>query len=524
MSKYKCAMYLRLSQEDLKKENKEDESSSISSQRMIIQSFSKFNNLEIIEEYVDDGYSGGNFDRPAFKRLIEDIEKGKINCVITKDLSRLGREIYRTGTYIEEYFLEKNVRYIAIHDSYDSEIGDNMLGLRLSVNDLYLRDISKKVRSSLKAKQQKGDYIGTYPCYGYKKDPNNKHHLIKDENVECIVRKIYHMALEGYSICAICEELTKEKIPIPIVYKKEKRGYFVTENSGYGIWKYSTVKNILTSQMYIGNMVQHTYSKISYRSKKIKKSKDEDFIIVENTHEPIVSKEEFEKIQNILKSRSKFTRGKEKKYLFTGILKCRECGHTISISERTSKNNEHYTQCNLYRKKGKYGLCTQHRMNYTLLEKDLIYIIRNICKKHLKNYNSSKFLEEVNNIKNQNVLKLEKQVKNIELEISKIETIIEHLYMDKYECKIEEEMFKKMFEKQKERLKNLKRQQIETKKIWEKEKLKTHIEIYQKDILSFMCMDFPTHKEISQLVKKVTISENKTVEIYFQFKPLNTIK
>ena len=176
---YLCAGYDRLSDAD----NKNDESSSIQSQKIIIDSFAKFNNLKIVKHYVDDGYSGGNFDRPGFKAMIEDIEKGKINCVITKDLSRLGRELYKTGKYIEEYFLEKGVRYIAINDSYDSNIGDAMLGIRLSVNDLYLRDVSKKVKTSLRAKQNRGDYIGSFPLYGYKKDPNDRHKLIVDEEV-----------------------------------------------------------------------------------------------------------------------------------------------------------------------------------------------------------------------------------------------------------------------------------------------------------------------------------------------------
>ena len=159
--KLKCAGYYRLSKED---ERSNDESSSISSQRMIVESFAKFNNFTLVREYVDDGYSGGNFDRPGFKQMIEDIEKGRVNCVITKDLSRLGREMYNTGSYIEEYFLENNIRYIAINDSYDSSVGDSMLGIRLGVNDLYIRDVSKKVCSSFKIKQERGDYESLGEC------------------------------------------------------------------------------------------------------------------------------------------------------------------------------------------------------------------------------------------------------------------------------------------------------------------------------------------------------------------------
>ena len=205
---YICGGYDRLSDAD----SKTDESSSIQSQKIIIDSFAKFNNLKIYKHYIDDGYSGGNFDRPAFQEMIKDIEAGKINCVITKDLSRLGREMYKTGKYIEEYFLEKGVRYIAINDSYDSNIGDSMLGIRLSVNDLYLRDVSKKVKTSLRAKQNRGDYIGSFPLYGYKKDPNDKHKLIIDEEVRHIVELIYDLALEGKSPNKIAEHLTYKKV------------------------------------------------------------------------------------------------------------------------------------------------------------------------------------------------------------------------------------------------------------------------------------------------------------------------
>ena len=271
---YICGAYDRLSDAD----NKTDESSSIQSQKIIIDSFAKFNNLKIYKHYVDDGYSGGNFDRPGFQEMIEDIESGKINCVITKDLSRLGREMYKTGKYIEEYFLEKGVRYIAINDSYDSNIGDSMLGIRLSVNDLYLRDVSKKVKSSFRVKQEKGEYIGSFPCYGYMKDPNAHHKLIIDPEASEIVKLIFSLALDGHGVCVIAKKLTERQIPIPIVHKKEPRGLKVTENNGNGIWKHSTLRNILTNEMYIGNMVQHTHEKISYNNKKCRKTKKEEYI------------------------------------------------------------------------------------------------------------------------------------------------------------------------------------------------------------------------------------------------------
>lgn len=210
---YKIGIYIRLSRED----GDDLESESVTNQRSLLTGYLKANGLSIVDEYVDDGYSGGNFDRPAFKEMINDIESGKINCVITKDLSRLGREMYKTGKYIEEYFLEHGVRYIAINDSYDSNIGDSMLGIRLSVNDLYLRDVSKKVKTSLRAKQNRGDYIGSFALYGYKKDPSDRHKLIVDEEVRHIIELIYDLALEGKSPNKIAEHLTLKKVPIPIV-------------------------------------------------------------------------------------------------------------------------------------------------------------------------------------------------------------------------------------------------------------------------------------------------------------------
>lgn len=525
--KYKCARYLRLSQEDIKKGKQVDESSSISSQRMIIDSFAKYKQLEIVKEYVDDGYSGGNFDRPGFKQLINDIEKGLVNCVITKDLSRLGREIYTTGTYIEEYFLEHNVRYIAINDSYDSEVGDNMLGLRLGVNDLYLRDVSKKVKSSLRTKQEAGDYIGTYTKYGLKKDPKDHHKLIIDEEVAPIVKRIFEMALDGLKPYKIADILTSEQIPIPIVYKKEKRGLSVTENNGCGIWRHQTIKDILTSEMYIGNMVQHTYQKVSYRSKKTRKIKNDELIIVEGTHEAIINKEDFFEVQKLLKETSKFTRGKEEKYLFTGLLKCKECGHSISISEKKlKKNNSHYTQCNLYRKKGKYGHCTQHRLNYNLLEDDLLFIIKEVCSNFLNNYDSSNLIEKVNEIKHTNTLDLENKLEKTEKEIVKLENLLDSLYMDKFNGVIDEETFGKLFSKQKENLKNLNNRKTEQQNKLQELNDSVSILNFEKcknEVLKFMSMKKPTHTQISRLVKEVKISEDKKIQIHFNFKELTLV-
>lgn len=523
-SNSECVIYLRLSKED----NKTDESSSIVSQRMIIESFCRFNGFIIREEYVDDGYSGGNFNRPAFTRMITDIEQGKITCVITKDLSRLGREMYGTGGYIEDYFLEKGVRYIAINDSFDTENGDySMLGIRLGVNDLYLRDVSKKVRSSIRIKQEAGEYIGSFPLYGYMKDPDDKHHLIIDWEVVPVIKLIYSLALEGYGMNTICHRLTDMNIPIPIVHKKEPRASKITDNNGNGIWKHATVRNILTSQMYIGNMVQHTFTKASYRSKRLKKIDESDYIIIKNTHEPIVSEEDFFKVQELLKGRSRYTVKKEDKYMFTGLLKCKECGTTISISEKKNKkNNSHYTQCNLYRRKGKYGLCTQHRINYNELEEDLLDILKNTCSKFLKDYNYEKMLAKKEALYEISYKSLEDEVKKIESNITKQNGVIDSIYKDKLEGIISADDFSRMYNIEKQKSDFLKKQLEDMNKkindLKESNKKDTYSEC--KEIVeAFMKLKNPTRNVVARLVDRVEISEDKKVDIYFKFKDLSAM-
>lgn len=516
---YICGAYDRLSDAD----SKTDESSSIQSQKIIIDSFAKFNNLKIYKHYVDDGYSGGNFDRPAFTEMINDIESKKINCVITKDLSRLGREMYKTGKYIEEYFLEKGIRYIAINDSYDSNIGDSMLGIRLSVNDLYLRDVSKKVKTSLRAKQNRGDYIGSFALYGYKKDPNDKHKLIVDEEIRHIIELIYDLTLEGKSPNKIAEHLTLKKIPIPIVNKQEPRAKNITENEGYGIWKRQTITGILTNQMYIGNMVQNTHNKISYNSKKLRKTSKDELIIVKNTHEGIISKEKFEKVQEIINNKST-TRVTDHQldYLLGGMLYCHECGHTIRISKDILKSGiRHYTQCNLYTRKGKYGVCSSHRINYDWLEEDIIKYLQDICKKNYKYYNfnelnNNKEIIITNNIKDINI-----KIKRLINLLNSNNNTIDNLYIDKTKGLVDEEMYKRIYNKKKIEINKLNQEleELEKKKQINKKQTSNNNSFNKnkKSILDYITLKNPTKDQIKRLIDKIEIDKNKKVYVYLKF-------
>jgi len=523
MKTWKCGGYERLSKED---KLKRDQSSSIESQRLIIQSFCAFNKLELVEDYYDDGYSGGNFDRPDFKRMIKDIESGKINCVITKDLSRLGRELYETGNYIEEYFAEMGVRYIAINDGYDSLTGDNMLAIRLGINDLYLRDTSRKVISSFREMQKEGKYIGSFAKYGYQKDKNDKNHLVIDPKASIIVKRIFKMALAGNSPQKIAHQLTIEKIPIPIVYKKEPRASLVTENDGYGIWKPQTIRDILRSEMYIGNMVQNICNKIRYNSKKKRATSRDEYIIKEGTHEPIIDKETFIKVNQIMDARSKVSTRKADKYLFSGLLKCKECGHSIGILEKKNKkNNSHYTQCNLYSKKGKYGLCTIHRVNYNLLEEDLLTMMRVIGNQFVNEFDNQTLTEVSNEIFMEDINVIQKEIDKINLSINKTNKAIEELYMDKVDGKIPESIFENLLKKYNDTLNSDNHQ----KDLLENDKLELSSKLNALDydhcsyiVKKFLEMKKPSRALIVELIDKVEIDENKKIKVYFKFNELSS--
>lgn len=518
---YRCGAYNRLSDAD----NKNDESSSIQSQKMIIESFAKFNNLEIVKHYVDDGYSGGNYERPGFQEMIKDIEVGKINCVITKDLSRLGRELYKTGKYIEEYFLEHGVRYIAINDSYDSNIGDSMLGIRLSVNDLYLRDVSKKVKTSLRAKQSRGDYIGSFALYGYKKDQNNRHKLIIDEEVRGNIEYIYDMILEGKTISWIANKLTIKKIPIPIVYKQEPRGKKVTENDGYGIWKRQTINNILTNRMYTGDMVQNTYNKLNYNSKKIVKTKEEEYIIVENTHEGIISKEKFNKVQEILKNRPKKIHDKQHEYLLGGMIFCKECGRSIRISQKVLKKGvRRFTQCNLYTRKGKYGVCSSHMLNYDYLEENVIEYLQQLCEKFCDTYNFNEIEDKSDLVIKENIDKLNLQISKKENKLTEYKNMIDNLYIDKTQGLVDKDMYKRIYEKTKVEIDkiNLDLKELSAKKIANENTQKDTplFKKCKKSVLDYMSLRIPTKEQINRLVEKIEIDKEKKVYVYLKFPEL----
>lgn len=363
---FQTAEYIRLSKEDGDKA----ESDSIGNQRKLIDEYIK-EKAEFVryDTYVDDGYTGTNFNRPAFRRMIGDIEAGKVNCVIVKDLSRFGRDYIDTGRYLERYFPDRNVRFISITDNIDSfeQAYDMLLPIKNIFNEQYARDISRKIHAAVSTKQKAGEFIGAFASYGYRKSPIDKNKLVIDPYAAGVVRRIYELYLEGFGKNRIAAILNKEKIPCPSEYKSLSGDHYRNSNrlEGVSYWTYSTINRILQNEMYAGNMVQgRKRQQMRSRAKAVER---EDWIIVPNTHEPIIDKDTWEKVQDLLKRRTRNLNVAEKSSVFAGFLKCGDCGR--ALVKKTGKNISYY--CGTYVRCGRQ-YCTPHMVPHKVLENILL--------------------------------------------------------------------------------------------------------------------------------------------------------
>lgn len=372
--KWNAGLYIRLSREDGDK----IESESIGSQKALLEQFvSERPSLNFCDYYIDDGWSGTDFERPAFRRLMSDITTKKINCVIVKDLSRFGRNYVEAGKYLETVFPLFDVRFIAVNDSIDnvanpSSMNNVIVPFKNIMNDEYCRDISMKVRSSLDTRRRQGKFIGSFAPYGYKKDTADHNKLVIDEPAAETVRGIYRKFLSGYSIHGIVRLLNDSGEPNPSAYK---RANGLNCKSCSGLWNDSTVRRILTNELYIGNLVQKKFEVVSYKVHVSRPVANSNRIVVENSHEAIVSREDFEKVESLLKRDTRTSPRENKLSVFSGYVKCADCGR--AMQRRTVvqpyKTYEYYV-CSTYRKlHGK--ACTKHAIRVDVLENTVIEVI-----------------------------------------------------------------------------------------------------------------------------------------------------
>ena len=510
---YLVGLYIRLSRED---EDKTHESESISNQKSLLLQYTKENNLKVYDMYIDDGYSGTNFNRPNFNRLIKDIELGKINMVITKDMSRLGRDYIGTGNLIEKYFPEHNVRYIAITDNIDTFLdssNNDIAPFKAIMNDMYAKDISKKIKSSLKAKQKEGKWVGSKTPFGYIKDPNNKNHLIIEEEQAHIVKRIYNMCLDGLSFYKISKELTNEGIKTPAQYYEYK--WRSNYNCKYGMWHSKTIYDILTNRIYTGDIVQNKRTKVNYKIKKIIKNKPSQYIVVENTHEAIIDKEMFYEVQkripkNVGRSEKKET------HLLDGLLYCGDCGHRISIGPRRKKDNRCYTICNYYRTYIKQKLCTAHSNNYDDLEELILKLLKINCLKYIDSKKIKK--NTLNKFKNKENINNQKEIKIIKQSINQLTKNLDTIYLDKINKVINQKQFIRIKDKLEKEI-QIKQNKLDT---------LIKIDIINKNnnskdktineyINNFITMNNISRELIVNLIQKIEIYKDKRINIVLTF-------
>lgn len=378
---YKAGLYLRLSSDD----EKQGESVSIGTQRDILVDFCQQERYQIYDTYIDDGYSGLNFSRPGFKRMIEDVEKGIINMVITKDLSRLGRDYIMTGYYSEIFFPAKGVRYIALADDYDSEKGHNEIApFKNILNEMYARDISKKVKHAKHIRAKQGLFVGSQPPYGYQMDPNKKGHLIIDDESAEVVRLIYSLAQNGMGSNLIAAELKSRQILTPSVYKYQrgdtKYGRFDTVKKGNCYdWRPTTVSAILTDPVYTGQLVSLKTESINCKTKQYSAVPPERRIVTPRAHEAIISEDTFAEIARIRAERG--CRALTHRYnLFRGKLFCDCCGHGLIISKKQLKRGTVDMYLCMHHYKNPKECPKTHRIYHDMLYPYVLQQIRGFAK------------------------------------------------------------------------------------------------------------------------------------------------
>lgn len=377
---WKPALYIRLSREDGDRE----ESDSITSQRELLTEFAAAqSDLAAPVLYVDDGYSGTDFDRPDFRRMLTDLRAGKTDCVIVKDLSRLGRNYVGVGEYLEKTFPLLGVRFISVSDQVDSfadprSVDNLVVPFKNIINDEYCRDISNKVRASLDLKRRQGKFIGSFASYGYRKDPDDHSRLLIDEEAAAVVRDIFDWFVGGTSVLGIAKRLNAAGIPNPSAYKRQQGMNYRHPASGKldGLWPDSSVRRILKNRLYTGTMVQGKNRIKSYKLHVSEAVPEADWITVEQTHEAIIPPELFERAQALFTRDTRTAPKQDKVYLFSGFVRCADCGKAMNRKQISQPyKNYYYYICSTFKKQHS-GVCTKHTIRSDKLEQAVLETLR----------------------------------------------------------------------------------------------------------------------------------------------------
>ena len=505
------ALYARLSKDD----DLVGDSNSIVHQKEILAKYAKEHGFTNIEFYVDDGFSGTNFNRPDFQRMMADAEEGKISTVIVKDMSRFGRDYIMVGYYTEIYFSNLDIRFIAINDNVDSNIQteNDLTPFKNVFNEWYARDTSKKIRAVFKAKGNSGKHLSTNPPFGYKKDPNDKDKWIIDDEAAATVRRIFQMYVDGYRISEIGHKLTEEKVETPILYYMN-RGIKTNARSEYPeIWDLMSIKYILSQMAYAGHTVNFQTTVKSYKTKKQIRLPKEDWIIYRNTQEPIIDEKTFETVQQMRKVKRARTKYNEPN-MFSGLLYCADCGNHLTIQRVARNRKMDNFSCATYRKKKK-GLCSCHRILVSDLETIVKKDLQKVCEYvflHEKEF-TDEYLSGSKKETEKFKSKTKAELKRLSERQEEIGKIIRKLYEDNVCGRITDERFDFLAKSYDDEANELKTKIQEFKNalassVQDEEKLSKFLKV----VKSYIKIEELTPEILNSFIEKIYIGETEKYE------------
>ena len=513
-NKYTAACYARLSVDD----EQDGVSASIQTQNKILEDYCKTNGIEIYDFYCDDGFSGTNFNRPDFKRMIGDIEAGKVNMVIVKDLSRFGRSYFEVAQYLEYFFPNNQIRFVAIGDSYDSSENTRDLDFVVPIKNLFNQfhpaESSHKVRQAFKAKASRGEYIGSFAPYGYKKNAKDKHILEIDENASKTVIRIFELiAYHGYGYTKIARTFSEEKILTPLAYRMQCLGKDFDKNP-YD-WNLGSVAAIVNNEVYLGNLISGKRTTVSFKNHTVIKQSREDCIVVEGVIPQIISRELWNSAHARVNTRKRTTNDGSFTNIFAGLIRCDKCGKVLGLSGRQNKDNDrsYYYCCETYKKKGK-DRCSVHYTKYNDIYDAVLKDIRSVTTavKNLDPDSDERLAKELFGEFSNNDGTDEKRIAEIEKQIAGIDAKLDSMYEDRLSGIISAERYKTYAAKEEEHAKAL-REELEKLKSRVKahENADQRFEAFLETVRSFGKIKKLDANLLNTLVDSITIGERELI-------------
>lgn len=528
MEKAQAAIYCRLSQDD----GSLGESGSIQTQKAILTQYCQEHHMEIVDCYCDDGWSGTNFDRPAFQRMIGDIEAGRVNTVIVKDLSRFGREYAQMGLYIEHYFEEKGVRFLSLAENIDSSQGLNNLVLPFTnvINSLYARQASEKTKAAHRARAKNGMFLGSRAPYGYQKDPNDRHHLIVDPEAAEVVKEIFRMFADGIGYVRMTKILRERNILNPQAYFNQNNPDYYKHSDYWRKpfdWHATSVRAILNNPVYLGKLTFGKTKTKGFFDKRRVPAEESDWIVVEHTHEPLVSQELWDTVHQMMKARRRENSSGHVQP-FAGLVKCAGCGSSLNASYDKKKGKYTGFSCWVYKNYGKQR-CTSHAIGWQTLNRLVLEDIR--CNAQVAKLAAARYVGVLLRAKLEKekgeTVRAERELKKAEKRIGELDKILAKLYEDQALGKISEVRYQAMapgYEAEQaslqERVSRLREQLAHTQEVQD------NVEQFVPLIQKYTDIQELTPHILNELIEKIVVHEKKVeedgsksqmVEIHYKF-------